>query len=395
MRRVFPFGVATTAILLAFCIGGCEEPSTSPDAEPAMDADFAIDAGGARDGGSEDAGGSDAGPGDAGQSGTLDAGPLLPEGTLTLIGVGAWGLRGVSEGGSEWAACGNPSTGDDHSPDLLRNIGYGDGVFIAVGGDRNAMVMRSLDGVHWEVDLHPTDACDEDPYPASCGSWMGGVAYGDGVWLAGGGNGALMRSTDGGQTWAGLHPDPRPGAVRSIAYGSGRFVAGTGTGSVFVSADRGETWTTHPAAEHASRVSFGAGAFIVQGRRYNGEGFDYGCAISVDGGDNFSDCPSALVEAGQAVHDGTRWVAPTSDGYLESIDGVTWTAQIVDGVPANLTYAEGAWFGRSGGRVSRSVDLSTWTELTREAPGFRAWVGGRVLDRNLPVEGVPACEDNR
>ena len=69
------------------------------------------------------------------------------EGTLRLVTVGNWGLRGAGLDG-DWNVCGNPSTGNDHSPDLLRGVDYYDGVFIAVGGDRNSMVMRSVDGIH-------------------------------------------------------------------------------------------------------------------------------------------------------------------------------------------------------------------------------------------------------
>jgi hypothetical protein len=77
-------------------------------------------------------------------------------------------------------------------------------VFIAVGGDANGMVMRSLDGVHWQEDVHPTNACPGEGYPSSCTNWMGAVTYDAGVWLAAGGNGAIMRSNDGGATWKGV-----------------------------------------------------------------------------------------------------------------------------------------------------------------------------------------------
>lgn len=346
------------------------------------------------------AGGSGAGTGAGGSGGTSSGsatgggGSAPQSGTYTAIGVGNWGLRGITTDGSAWTVCQNPSTGNDHSPDLLRNVGYGDGVFIAVGGDANAMVMRSLDGIHWEEDLHPTSACDGEPYPPSCTNWMGGVAYGGGTWLAGGGNGALMRSTDAGQTWTGIHPADGPNAVRSIAYGAGLFVAGSDGGRVSVSSDDGDSWTNHDLWAQAMEIAFGGGTFIAKGQNWNGSGFDYGCFVSTDQGGSWSACSSELLDAGAPLYADGQWVAATDGGYLSSDDGVSWTMNAATDFPRELLFTGELWIGLRNGSAYTSTNLTDWQQTATGIPGFRAFTGGMVLDDNLPVEGVAACQDN-
>lgn len=351
------------------------------------------------DAGAEGTGGAriDGGPSGGGSpdgAAARDSGPA-PAGTALLVGVGNWGLRGRSETGQVWDYCGNPSTGNDHSPDLLRNVAYGDGVFLAVGGDANGQVMRSLDGIHWEEDVHPTDACPGDRFPSSCTNWIGAVVYGAGTWLAGGGNGALMRSRDGGLGWTSLHPDPGPNAVRSLAFGSGRFAAGTDGGFVAVSPDAGDTWMLHELWQYSMNIAYGGGAFIAWGAHWNGSGFDRACFASTNAGDDFIPCSSTVAQATSFVHDGTRWVAALPDAYATSDDATAWTSHAANGFPSTLLFHESTWFGRRGASVLVGSDPDSLSEVATGVEDFRAWTVGRVLDRNLPVMGVPACVDAR
>lgn len=273
-------------------------------------------------------------------------------------------------------------------------MGYGDGVFVAVGGDANSMVMRSLDGIHWEEDLHPTSACAGEPYPPSCTNWMGGVAYGGGTWLAGGGNGALMRSTDAGVSWTGIHPVDGPNAIRSIAYGAGLFVAGSDGGVVSVSSDAGDNWTNHDLWDHAMPIAFGGGTFLAKGRNWNGSGFDYGCYVSVDQASTWTACAPELLDAGAPTYGDGQWVASTDGGYLSSPDGVSWTMHAATDFPSELRFTGELWIGLRNGDASTSSNLTDWQPAAMSLPGFRAWTGGLVLDENLPVEGLAACQDN-
>lgn len=350
---------------------------------------------GGGDGGSGAAGATGGGAaGGGGAMGGGGSGGAAMTGTLAAVGVGNWGLRSVTTDGAAWNICRNPSTGNDHSPDLLRNVGYGNGVFVAVGGDANSMVMRSVDGIHWEEDLHPTNSCAGEPYPPSCTNWMGAVAHGDGTWLAGGGNGALMRSTDDGQTWQGLHPNPGVNAVRSLAFGSGHFVAGTDGGNVYVSDDAGDSWTEHSVWSESMQVMFGGGTFIAKGRWWNGSSFDYGCSVSSDLGDSWSDCSADVLQTWPTAWDGSRWISGDGDTYWTSTDGVTWVSASTNNFPSQLVPFGNGYLGLRGSDAVYSDDLADWATVASNVPGFRAWMTGTIWDANLPVMGIDACVDD-
>jgi hypothetical protein len=319
-----------------------------------------------------------------------------------IVGVGSWGFRGRSSDGASWQYCGNASTGDDHSPDLLRNIGYGDGVFIAVGGDMNGMVMRSLDAVHWQEDVHPKTACPGEGYPSSCTNWMGAVAYTDGVWLAGGGNGASMRSTDGGVTWKGLHSGFPEKHIRALTGGAGRFVAGTDGGGIAVTKNNGDTWTalinpplwTGAPSSAVLQIAYGAGTFIAYSTQDVTAG-QRACFISTNLGDSWEACTASVKSNLSFVHDGTRWVTTASGGYATSTDGKNWTMHTASNVPSSLLYDGKQWFGRSGGNIYRGQTLDGFAKVATGISEYRGWTIGLVLDKNLPVTGSAACMDKR
>jgi hypothetical protein len=380
------------------------------DAGPAPDAATKSGAAGSAPaassgGASASAGQAGAGQPDAAQPDTAQPDAAQPNaaqpasGSTMIVGVNAWGLRARSPDGGAFVICRNPSTGDDHSPDLLRDVAYGDGVFIAVGGDLNSMVMRSLDAVHWQEDLHSSQGCSDSGYPSSCNNWMGGVAYGGGVWLAGGGNGALMRSRDAGLSWQGVHPKNTPNPIRHMAAGSGRFVAGADQGAVFVSQDAGDSWTRfdlwtgHSQAE-GMRVAHGAGSFIAWGSWWNGSQIEQACFVSSDKGDHWKACAASVANSNSFVYDGTRWVTRAAGGYATSSDGVAWTMHAASGVPDELLFDGTTWFGRSGTSYSMGSSPDNWKTIPNvKVPDFRSWTIGRVLDANLPVMGIAACTD--
>lgn len=315
-----------------------------------------------------------------------------------IVGVGSAAFRGRSSDGTTWMYCGEPG-GPDHAPNLLRNVAYGDGAFIAVGGDANGMVMRSLDAVHWQEDVHPTTACPGDGYPSSCTNWMGAVAFHAGTWLAAGGNGAIMRSTDGGATWKGLKSMFSEGRIRAMGAGSGRFLAGSDGGAIWVTADDGEHWTKKTPWTAAGPSAFlqfahGAGTFIAFASDFVTSN-ERACFVSANAGDDWTPCAASIKSNTSFVHDGARWVTPASGGYATSTDGASWTIHTASNVPTMLLFDGTTWFGRSGGTIYRGTSPDDFTKVAMNVSEFRGWAIGSVLEENLPITGVPACQDNR
>lgn len=376
--------------------GGSSDPSGA-GASGNADAGGAGAAGRSQAGGAgADAGEAGAYSGTAGQAGVSGGGATEPaeDGYTLLVGVGSWGLRARSSDAASWSYCGNPSTGDDHSPDLLRAVGYGAGVFIAVGGDQNGMVMRSLDGEHWEEDVHPTSACPGETYPSSCKNWLGAVAYHDGVWLAGGGNGATMRSRDDGRSWRGLHQGFPEKHIRALGAGAGRFIAGTDGGGLYVTSDDGDSWSPKSVWSGAPsnavlRIAYGNQVFVAYSETGDA------CFVSHDLGDSWQPCARAAQGGTSYVFDGERWIAALSDSYAVSMDALAWSVHPAQGFPHELLFDGTTWFGRSGSRYLRGSSLDDLRQVATSVSDFRALVLGRVLAKNLPVSSVAACTDRR
>ena len=279
-------------------------------------------------------------------------------------------------------------------------MAYGAGVFVAVGGDQNGMVMRSLDGEHWEEDVHPTTACPGEGYPSSCANWMGGVAYQDGVWLAGGGNGATMRSSDGGKTWEGLHHGFPEKPIRTMSAGGGRFIAGTDGGLLFVTRDKGDSWSmkspwTGAPGNAALEAAFGNGTFIAYGTSEVAS--ERACFVSTDAGDNWEACAASVKQSRTFAHDGEQWVAPVSGGYVTSTDAKTWTMHTATSFPDQLLFERTTetWFGRRSGSIYKGATLDTLTRVAMNVEEYRGWSIGRVLASNLPITTPAACTDKR
>jgi hypothetical protein len=382
-----PTRLATTALpLLTLAVFGCPgaEPEPDLDATPDAAADASQDAGhdatehadlGAPDAHTPDAPADDADEvGDAGlvDAHSEDAGPqedagVEPTRRPMFVGVSSWGYRASSQDGATWHELGDPPGGDDHTPNLLRAVGFGQGTFIAVGGDRNAMVMRSTDGETWQEDLHTTG-----------NQWMGGVAWGDGVWVAAGGVGQNMRSTDDGLTWT-LNEARLPGAARAVGFGDGAFVAVGDGGMIAVSRDGGVSWTDRsPGGVNLGSVAWGADTWVALGSRWNGGGFDTQCVTSTDAV-TWSPCPLTSERFRSVTAADGRLVVSMDGAIAHTTDGATWTR--VDGdFPGRLGHSLGAWVGESSGRRWRSTALDSGWTSERFERGFRDMATGWVTD---------------
>jgi hypothetical protein len=163
--------------------------------------------------------------------------PETPPGTgARFVVVGAGGRRISSDDGKTWTeatiiknppwANGGtvmPTTGDDAF--LMRGVCWGNGLFVAVGGNgKDGLVLTSTDGKTWSMNPKsmPNDGC----------------AYGNGLFVT-----ERRFSTDG-VNWQPVIKGPKSNRV--IKFYQGKFVAvGTIPGNVSYSTD-GKTWTELP-----------------------------------------------------------------------------------------------------------------------------------------------------
>jgi hypothetical protein len=161
---------------------------------------------------------------DAGSDGT--GGKLKP----AFVAVGYSGLRIVSfDLGVTWVNEATIRGGSGDDPTLIRAIDFANGLFVAVGHK----IWTSADGATWMERTNPST------------QWLGGVKYGNGRWVAAGGWGASIYSTDG-IKWE-LGGDRSNEPARSLAFGGGVFVAGADSDKAhwWKTVD-GRTWTLEP-----------------------------------------------------------------------------------------------------------------------------------------------------
>lgn len=363
--------ISLSALVLSLLVPACSGTTISgvdaahtdaarADAGPPTDAHVGHDAAGT-DGGTivVDAGsgleldagettGSDAGvmPGtDAAIVDGHDAGTSVP-GRFVAVGYG--GHRTVSLDGRTWEhhAIDDPAGGDD--PTLLRGVGYGGGVFIAVGN----RVMTSVDGIEWTTTI------------ADTGSFLSDAAWADGLWVVAGGNGLRLRSLDDGATFV----DRAPGAsghFRSIAAGNGVFVAvghTYGGAGLWSTTRDGISWTDHTGGSAFSQITFGAGVFVAVGEGGR-------LSVSTNGttwddttlGSGLSD--AAFANGELLVHGGSA--------YWSSTDGREWTRHGTS-IPDGIVHAAGIYVGTTWSEplLASSTLAGPWTTVDATRPAI-------------------------
>ena len=354
------------ALLATFCclpfMGGCSAPLEDADRESGDEGEEEDESGGDGAGArSPDFTASDAGatggaanvadaamaadattPTDVGRGPTASdarAGtPPTKPANMLYVAVGWGGRRTSSTDGVTWAneqAEARPG-GDDNN--LLRGVGYGAGLFVAVGGGPNIRMLVTRDGRTWTRPNHPS------------GQWLGGVAYGNGIWVAVGGLGRRMMSTDG-MTWrdvggSGSH-------LRSVAFANGRFVA-AGSGLCTSTTD-GQQWTRAVACgSNAERVAGGGGRWVVV--PYAGRSF----ASSSDGQTwSTGSLPSDSRNGVAYAYD--RFYVSASAGLLTSRDGMQWQTQASTGLSVLAFDGYDKLLGAQNGTLKVSGNGSTWT----------------------------------
>jgi hypothetical protein len=185
------------------------------------------------------------------------------------------------------------------------------------------------------------------------------VAFGQGVFVAAGENGTLLRSVDYGQTWQN-RSDPLVtlGGFRSVAFGNGVFMAAAAD-EILVSTDLGVTWQqATPAPEWLSDVAYG-----------NNRWFSAGDSISasVNQGTTWSTVGTNGLQAVSMVFNGNIGVAVGGTIVVSQDGGLHWT-DVVQGLfnwQVSVAYGNGLYVsvgGVFGNSITKTSDPLTWTE---------------------------------
>jgi hypothetical protein len=167
-------------------------------------------------------------------------------------------LDAVIYGGGSWIAVGSDGTllhnwrNVTDAADSLWDLTYGDGQFVTLGSEGGAdLILTSTNGNAWVI---------QD----SGLTYVNGIAYGNGLFVAGTGAGFLT-SPDG-VVWTEQNFSDTNASLDGLAYGNGVFVAVGYNGLILTSSD-GVTWATNSSGTsvYLLSVTYGDGTFLVTG----------------------------------------------------------------------------------------------------------------------------------
>ena len=226
---------------------------------------------------------------------------------------------------------GNQTTFTD---DDIYGITYGDGRFVAVGG--NGGIAYSTDGINWTRVTNGTF----DDYKIFA------VAYGGGMFVAGGQNDRMAYSTDG-ANWTRVISTFDAADIRGIAYGDGMFVAVGYTGRIAYSTD-GINWTRAtetPIGENQFYgIAYGGGTFVAVGENgsvsYSTNGTNW-TRVPDPQNPLFTDSIFDTNIRGVAYGYGDGIVIAVGDEgkWASSTDGITWWMYGITVKPWTTEYA--------------------------------------------------------
>jgi len=217
-----------------------------------------------------------------------------------LVAIGSYGggnIFAASAGGKVW----KQSSKDGQYSRYVRGLGFGNGAFLAVGGDPGSVglgkpfVYLSVDGETWDGPhdvlgkfiirrvafgnklfvgvgdrgrraVSPNGKIWIDAEAGRAIDTLVDVAYGNGVFVGVGLHGLRMRTADG-TKWADRQIGDEGEHLNAVVWAKDRFVA-VGAGATFVSPD-GLKWERSATTNAPSSVAYGAGSFI--GSRWKGK----------------------------------------------------------------------------------------------------------------------------
>ena len=241
----------------------------------------------------------------------------------------------TSPDGIAWTAA------PDTTSKNLRGIAFSPTLWIACGEDET--ILTSADGITWLPQTVPP------PPPPNPRRLLSDVAYGGGKYVAVGGAGKIIVSSDA-ISWSDATTVPIQAFLQSVAYGGGKFVAVGVSGTIMHSAD-GLVWTAASAGTSTflNRVTYANGLFVIIGQG--------GTIITSPDAANWTQRTSGTASPLRSIEFAdTRFIVGGDSGtILGSDDGITWEPQTSGIVESTFGMAYGAGeFVAAGGKLDPS-----------------------------------------
>ena len=272
---------------------------------------------------------------------------------------------------------GKRTVADSGTSNSLGGIAYGNGLFVAVG--IYGTIITSPDGITWTQRTSGTS------------NHLKRIAYGNGLFVAVGSkypNESILTSSDG-ITWTERGTGLTNKSLNSVTYGNGLFVI-AGAQALLTSSD-GITWTDRHTQDMPlfSCVGYGNGLFIVGGIRLDTYTSPDGITWTqrYNGTDNADRLYSIAYGNNTFVGVGNKEGA-TLEEYnaevLTSPDGITWTERVPE-LPSwelsAIIFKDGLFVGTGrNGIIATTPDGIEWTVLTAESD-----IGSMVFGKGLFV----------
>jgi len=255
-------------------------------------------------------------------------------------------------------------------------LAYGNGLWIACGGN-NTSYSSSSNGVSWATGTFPLA--------------MSNIGYGNGYWAATGGfvnNSANSLYSTNGTTWtAGSGLSSR--SWRGIIYGGDKFLIMTGnfSSSTCAYSNDGITWQsmTMPSTQTWYGVAYGLIGAIGYYMAVAASGSNVS-AYSTNGTTwTATTLGTTGTWIGVAYGNGTFVATANATNFQTSTDGITWTNQSTVATGSGVSYGNGYFINPGTGPSSSgfySTNGITWTTFTLTASfswSLSAWGGGTYV----------------
>ncbi len=245
---------------------------------------------------------------------------------------------------------------------LVDDIAYANGIFIAVSNENTGLVSTSTDGLTWTARTAATNTN------------LNATAYGNSLYLIAGTAGSIQSSTNG-ITWTAranpLSTSSTKYNIFSVNYDSvAKFILGGQSGAIGTSTD-GITWNAYPnfttvlSSTVMNSIVYGNGQFVKAGNlgviRTSTDGITWTARTS----------GTSSVISHLALTGTNTYVAVGANGLaLSSTNAITWTARnsrVVVSLQSGLTYGNGFFVaGTASGEYGTSTDGITWNQY----PGY-------------------------